>query len=130
MYRATTRAIQVSVAPAFLPERSSPDEGRYIWAYTIEIANLGAEVVQLRRRHWRITDGNGKVEEVRGDGVVGKQPVLRPGERFEYTSGCPLGTPSGIMAGDYQMQNDRGELFLVAIPAFSLDLPDARPVLN
>lgn len=130
MYQTTTRAIRVTVTPAFRPDQSSAAEGRYLWSYTIEIANLGAEVVQLRSRQWRITDGNGRVEDVRGDGVIGKQPTLRPGERFEYTSGCPLTTPSGIMVGSYQMQNDRGELFLVDIPAFSLDLPGAKPVLN
>ena len=90
MYRATTRAIQVTVEPSFVEEESSPEDGRYFWAYTIEIANLGDEVVRLRSRHWRITDANGRTEEVRGAGVVGKQPVLKPGETFAYTSGCPL----------------------------------------
>lgn len=128
MYRATTRSIQVTVEPSFVESESG--DGRYFWAYTIEIANQGPEVVQLRSRHWRITDGNGKTEEVRGAGVVGKQPVLKPGETFSYTSGCPLSTPSGIMVGDYQMQNDRGESFSIAIPAFSLDLPDAKRTMN
>lgn len=128
MYRATTRLIQVTVEPSFVESESG--DGRYFWAYTIEIANQGPEVVQLRSRHWRITDGNGKTEEVRGAGVVGKQPVLKPGETFSYTSGCPLSTPSGIMVGDYQMQNDRGESFSIAIPAFSLDLPDAKRTMN
>jgi ApaG protein len=128
MYRAITRAIQVTVEPSFVESESG--DGRYFWAYTIEIANQGREVVQLRSRHWRITDGNGKTEEVRGAGVVGKQPVLKPGETFSYTSGCPLSTPSGIMVGDYHMQNDQGESFSIAIPAFSLDLPDAKRTMN
>lgn len=130
MYRETTRAIQVTVDPSFVEGESMPDEGRYFWAYRIEIANLGGEVVRLRSRHWQITDANGKTEEVRGAGVVGKQPVLKPGETFAYTSGCPLSTPSGIMVGSYQMQNERGELFSVAIPAFSLDLPEAERVVH
>ena len=130
MYRATTHSIQVTVEPTFVEAESSADDGRYFWAYSIEIANLGEEVVQLRSRHWRITDANGRTEEVRGAGVVGKQPVLKPGESFSYTSGCPLTTPSGIMAGSYQMQNEKGELFSIEIPAFSLDLPDQRRTVN
>ena len=130
MYRQTTRAIQVTVEPAFVEGESAPDEGHYFWSYRIEIANLGSEVVRLRSRHWVITDANGRREEVRGAGVVGKQPVLRPGETFAYTSGCPLSTPSGIMVGTYQMQNEEGELFSIAIPAFSLDLPDAPRTMN
>ena len=130
MYRETTRAIQVTVEPNFVEAESSPDEGRYFWAYKIEISNLGEEVVQLRSRHWRITDASGRTEEVHGAGVVGKQPVLKPGETFSYTSGCPLPTSSGIMVGSYQMQNDAGELFSIAIPAFSLDRPDVRRTVN
>jgi ApaG protein len=130
MYQATTRAIQVTVEPTFVDSESSPEEGQYFWAYRIEIANLGKEIVQLRSRHWRITDANGKTEEVRGAGVVGKQPVLKPGEKFSYTSGCPLSTASGIMAGTYQMQNDKGETFSIEIPAFSLDLPGGKKTVN
>lgn len=130
MYRETTRAIQVTVEPSFVEAESSPEEGHYFWAYKIEISNLGQEVVRLRSRHWRITDANGRVEEVRGAGVVGKQPVLKPGESFAYTSGCPLATSSGIMVGTYQMQAENGELFSIAIPAFSLDLPDAPRTMN
>jgi ApaG protein len=130
MYQATTRAIRVTVEPTFLDAESSPDKGQYFWAYRIEIANLGKEVVQLRTRHWRITDANGRTEEVNGAGVVGKQPVLKPGETFSYTSGCPLSTASGIMAGTYRMQNDKGETFFIEIPAFSLDLPGTRKTLN
>ena len=130
MYRTVTREIQVTVEPTFVEAESSPEDNRYFWAYTIEILNHGKEVVRLRARHWRITDGNGRTEEVRGAGVVGKQPVLKPGEKFAYTSGCPLSTSSGIMVGTYQMQNEEGELFSIAIPAFSLDLPDARKIVN
>jgi ApaG protein len=130
MYRATTRDIQVTVEPSFVDEESSPELGRYFWAYTIEISNLGEEIVRLRSRHWQITDSNGRIEEVDGKGVVGKQPVLKPGETFAYTSGCPLTTPSGIMVGTYQMQNESGEMFSIEIPAFSLDLPDAQRIVN
>jgi ApaG protein len=130
MYQAVTRAIRVTVEPTFVDSESSPEEGQYFWAYRIEISNLGKEVVQLRARHWRITDANGRTEEVRGAGVIGKQPVLKPGEKFSYTSGCPLSTASGIMVGSYQMQNDRGETFSIDIPAFSLDLPGGRKTLN
>jgi len=130
MYRETTRAIQVTVEPSFVEAESSPENGHYFWAYKIEIQNLGGEVVRLRSRHWRITDANGKIEEVRGAGVVGKQPVLKPGESFAYTSGCPLTTPSGIMVGTYQMQAENGELFSIAIPAFSLDVPNAPRTMN
>src|SRR5581483_1253506 len=128
MYRAKTRDIEVTVEPAFVEAESG--DGRWFWSYSIEIANLGEEVVQLRSRHWRITDQNGRTEEVKGAGVVGKQPVLRPGEKFNYTSGCPLATPSGIMVGTYTMQNEKGETFPIAIPAFSLDLPDAKRTVN
>jgi ApaG protein len=130
MYRETTRAIQVTVEPSFVENESSPEDNRYFWAYRIEIANLGEEVVRLRSRHWRITDANGKTEEVRGAGVIGKQPVLKPGETFSYTSGCPLPTSSGIMVGTYQMQNEHGEMFTIQIPAFSLDMPDAPRTVN
>lgn len=130
MYEAVTRAIRIRVAPQYLEEESSPDERRFFWAYTIDIVNEGSETVQLRSRHWRITDANGRTEEVRGVGVVGKTPVLMPGESFRYTSGCPLPTPSGIMVGSYQMMTDTGEPFDVAIPAFSLDSPHLKPRLN
>ena len=130
MYQAVTRAIRVTVEPTFVDSESSPEEGQYFWAYRIEISNLGKEVVQLRSRHWRITDANGRTEEVRGAGVIGKQPVLKPGEKFSYTSGCPLSTASGIMVGSYQMQTDKGETFSIEIPAFSLDLPGGRKTLN
>ena len=130
MYRATTRGIEVQVTPRFLSERSSPENGYYFWAYTIEITNRGPATVQLKTRHWRITDAHGKLQEVRGAGVVGDQPELNPGDSYQYTSGCPLSTPSGIMVGHYTMRNKRGETFDVAIPAFSLDLPGTRRTVN
>ncbi len=130
MYAAVTRDIKVTVEPAYSPERSDPDEPRFFWTYTVEIANLGDRTVQLTHRHWRITDAAGRLEEVRGPGVVGEQPTLAPGELFRYSSGCPLRTPSGIMVGAYRMVCEDGDVFEVAIPAFSLDSPQARRVLN
>jgi ApaG protein len=130
MYKAVTHGVQVTVLPEFMPDRSEPDRGRYFWAYTIEIANRGERVVQLVARHWIITDAEGRVEEVQGPGVIGEQPVLKPGESFRYTSGCPLTTPSGIMAGTYRMVDQNGGPFLVTIPAFSLDSPHQGKVLN
>jgi ApaG protein len=130
MYATVTRNIEVTVTPRFLPEKSSPEQGHFFWAYTIEIINRGTETVQLKTRHWRITDAHGRVQEVRGAGVVGEQPRLGPGESFEYTSGVPLPTPSGFMVGSYSMVTDRGERFDIAIPAFSLDSPDARRTIN
>lgn len=121
MYRAVTRNIEVTVTPRYLADRSSPGESYFFWAYTIDIANRGGETVQLKTRHWRITDANGKLQEVRGAGVVGEEPVLQPGKSFEYTSGVPLTTPSGFMAGSYGMITDAGEPFDIEIPAFSLD---------
>lgn len=123
MYEAVTHGIRIKVEPQYLEEQSSPEESYFFWAYTIEISNESNATAQLKRRHWRITDANGKIEEVRGPGVVGKTPVLEPGQSFTYTSGCPLATPSGIMVGTYQMQRDDGSQFDVAIPAFSLDSP-------
>jgi ApaG protein len=130
MYSATTRSIRVTVKPVFLEDQSSPGENHYVWAYHVRIENMGPETVQLRNRYWRITDSFGRVQEVRGAGVVGEQPVLKPGEAFEYTSGTPLHTPSGIMVGTYQMEMSSGERFDVAIPAFSLDSPHQKVQLN
>jgi ApaG protein len=130
MYEAVTRQIRICVTPQYLEEESEPEDGRYFWAYTVDISNEGGETVRLRSRHWRITDAAGRTEEVRGPGVVGKTPVLEPGTTFSYTSGCPLSTPSGIMVGSYQMTTEKGELFNVAIPAFSLDSPHARHSVN
>ena len=109
--------------PFYLDEQSDPDENHFVWAYHVRIENNGARTVQLKTRHWRITDSHGNVQEVRGDGVVGEQPVLTPGQAFEYTSGTPLSTPSGFMVGTYQMEAESGERFDVNIPAFSLDSP-------
>jgi len=130
MYQTTTRAIAVTVKPTFLEEQSSPTEDYYVWAYQVRIENRSGDTVQLRSRYWRITDASGRVQEVRGDGVVGEQPVLRPGQTFEYTSGTPLATPSGIMVGSYRMETQQGESFDVAIPAFSLDSPHEAIRLN
>jgi ApaG protein len=130
MYKAVTRNIEVTVSPRFLPDRSSTEKNYYFWAYTIEISNHGQSTVQLKTRHWRITDGMGRLQEVRGAGVVGEEPVLEPGASFEYTSGVPLPTPSGFMVGTYGMVTPEGEQFDIDIPAFSLDGPDAKRVLN
>jgi ApaG protein len=130
MYRATTRGIEVQVTPRFLAERSSPENGYYFWAYTIEITNRGSATVQLKTRHWKITDAHGKLQEVRGAGVVGETPTLEPGESFEYTSGVPLPTPSGFMTGSYGMEMAGGEGFDIDIPAFSLDSAQSKPTLN
>ena len=130
MYEAVTKGIRVRVQPEYLEEESAPVDSRYVWSYTIDIINEGSETVQLKTRHWRITDGAGRTEEVRGPGVVGETPVLEPGASFRYTSGCPLKTPSGIMVGSYQMTTEDGGRIEVAIPAFSLDSPHARRSLN
>jgi ApaG protein len=113
----------VSVRPQFLPEHSNPEEPRYLFAYTVTIRNTGETTAQLLSRHWIITDGNNNIEHVRGDGVVGEQPVLRPGEAFEYTSGCPLGTPVGSMKGTYQCIAEDGTRFETTIPEFVLSTP-------
>ena len=130
MYKAVTRGIRVSVEPRFVAEESQPDKGKFFFAYTVEITNLTTDRVQLKSRHWRIIDGHGKLQEVRGAGVVGKQPVLGPGESFTYTSGCPLTTPNGTMEGSYVMETATGESFDVAIPAFSLDIPTTKRVVH
>jgi ApaG protein len=130
MYRAVTRQIEVTVEPNFLPEKSSAEQCRYFWSYTIVITNTGDETVQLKERHWIITDASGRQQQIRGEGVVGEQPVLAPGERFEYTSGVPLTTASGFMAGHYQMVSETGERFEIEVPTFSLDSPHVRRVLN
>jgi ApaG protein len=130
MYRAVTRNIEVTVTPRFLADRSAPDKGQFFWAYTIEISNAGGETVQLKTRYWHITDGFGRVQEVRGAGVVGEEPVIGPGQSFEYTSGVPLQTPSGIMTGRYGMVTEAGEQFDIEIPAFSLDSVHASRTIN
>jgi ApaG protein len=130
MYRTVSRAIEVKVTPRFLPDRSSPENGYYFWRYDITLTNLGRETVQLKTRHWRITDALGRLKEVRGAGVIGKEPVLRPGEDFAYTSGVPLPTPSGFMTGTYGMVTEAGEPFDIDIPAFSLDSPQGGRTIN
>jgi ApaG protein len=130
MYRAVTDNIEVIVQPSYEPDRSNPEASEFFWIYTIRIRNLGAETVQLRARHWEITDALGRVEHVRGPGVVGEQPILKPGESFGYQSGCPLRTSQGMMVGRYEMVRADGERFAVDIPAFSLDMPDAPRSLN
>lgn len=123
MFSKITRSIKVTAIPQFLPEHSDPAQDHYVWAYTIEIENQGDETVQLMSRHWHITDAQGQVQEVRGAGVVGEQPVLAPHEAFRYTSGTSLATPSGIMVGEYQMTTPEGEPFEIDVPPFSLDSP-------
>jgi ApaG protein len=130
MYRAVTRNIEVQVTPRFVAERSSPDNNYFFWAYTIAITNHGTQTVQLKTRHWRITDAHGRLQEVRGAGVVGEEPVLKAGESFEYTSGVPLQTPSGFMAGTYGMIGADGERFDIEIPAFSLDFGEGKRTIN
>jgi len=130
MYRAVTRNIEVVVTPRFVADRSSPENSYFFWAYTISITNQGDETVQLKTRHWRITDAHGRRQEVRGAGVVGEEPVLKAGESFEYTSGVPLQTPSGFMTGTYGMVTAGGELFDIEIPAFSLDSGDGKRTIN
>jgi len=129
-YEATTHGVLVRVTPSFLAEHSDPQLGRFAWSYTVEIENHGHETVQLVSRHWIITDAMNRVEEVKGPGVVGEQPILGPREAFRYTSGCPLATPSGAMRGSYRMRGPDGHMFDVAIPEFSLHLPLATRSMN
>lgn len=129
-YQATTRGIRIRVEPKYLDDQSSPEDSHFVWSYTVEINNDGSESVQLKTRTWRITDGLGRTEEVRGPGVVGQTPTIPPGGSFNYTSGCPLKTPQGIMVGSYQMTDEAGVMFDVAIPAFSLDSPYTQRSMN
>ena len=126
MYTKTTRSVTVTVRPEYLEDQSRPAERHYVWAYHIRIENQGGETVQLLTRYWRIVDSAGRAHEVRGAGVIGEQPVLKPGDSFDYSSGTPLSTPSGFMVGTYQMTTQDGQTFDVAIPAFSLDSPHIR----
>jgi ApaG protein len=130
MYETITEGIRVSVVPEYQADKSEPEEGRWFWAYTVEITNTGTVAVRLRSRHWKIVDARGQTHEVSGPGVVGEQPLIEPGGTFEYTSGCPLTTASGFMVGSYRMQADDGRSFDVEVPAFSLDVPEAVRVLN
>ncbi len=130
MYRAITRDIEVTVEPYFLEEQSDPEDSRYVWGYRVVISNLSDKQVRLVHRYWHITDENGQVDEVSGIGVVGEQPLLGPGDTYEYASGCPLDTPSGMMFGHYRMETPDGEAFDVNVPAFSLDIPNLTRTLN
>jgi ApaG protein len=130
MYERTTRNIRVAVKAAYLDDLSDPDDSQYLWSYTVTIENNGQEPVQLLSRYWHITDGDGRVQELRGPGVVGSQPVIEPGNRFEYTSGCPLPTASGFMMGRYQMKAASGEAFEAEIPAFILESPYEQRMLH
>jgi ApaG protein len=123
VYEKTTANVLIRVEPSYLDDQSSPADNVYVWAYRIVIENKGQETVCLRSRYWRITDARGGVQEVAGEGVVGEQPVLAPGEKFMYTSGAPLKTPSGFMTGNYIMEGKDGRRFTVDIPVFSLDSP-------
>ena len=129
-YVAITRGVVVSVEPTYLEANSSPDNSQYFWAYRVTIENQGRETVQLLNRHWMITNARGEFTEVKGPGVIGKQPFLKPGESYTYMSGAPLNTPSGMMGGSYEMESDRGERFDIEIPTFSLDRPDQDVLLN
>ena len=126
IYERTTHGIRVSVKPAYLEDQSDPPESRYVWSYAVTIENQGGETVQLLSRYWHITDANGRVQEVRGPGVVGEQPVLEPGQAFEYASGCPLQTASGAMVGSYQFRSASGQSFEAEIPMFLLESPYER----
>ena len=126
MFERTTNGIRVAVRPAYLDDQSDPEDNNYLWSYTVTIENKSSEAVQLISRYWHITDGNGHVNEVRGPGVVGAQPVIAPGQSFEYTSGCPLPTASGCMVGKYEMRRPDGEAFEADIPAFLLESPHER----
>ena len=130
MYSKTTKNISITVKPSYLEDQSEPDEQHYVWDYQITINNLGRETVQLKNRYWKIIDSNGTNQEVRGSGVVGEQPILQPGEKFVYTSGTPLSTPSGFMEGSYEMETTNGNKFDVTIPLFSLDSPYTSTKIN
>lgn len=124
MYSRTTNNIKITVTPVYIDNQSDPAEHHYVWAYTVHLENMGEKTVRLLNRYWHITDATGAVQEVRGTGVVGEQPVLNSGDVFQYTSGAALRTPSGIMTGAYEMETELQERFLVEIPVFSLDSPD------
>ena len=129
-YQAETRGVVVKVTPAFAPDQSDEAQSRFVWSYTVEIENHGEDVVQLISRHWIITDARNRVEEVKGPGVIGEQPTLKPGEAFRYNSYCPLTTTSGTMRGSYRMVNADGAGFDAVVPEFSLDLPGANRRVN
>ena len=130
MYKKTTNKINITVNPYFLEDQSEPDDQHYVWAYQVIIDNQSKEKVQLINRYWKIIDSNGEKQEVRGEGVVGEQPILNPGEKYEYTSGTPLATPSGFMEGHYEMETKNGSKFVASIPLFSLDSPYISNKIN
>jgi ApaG protein len=129
-FEAVTQGVHVVARPWFMPDRSDPDDNAYFWAYEITIENKSDVTVQLTARRWIITDRAGRVQIVEGAGVVGEQPILRPGDRFVYVSGCPLSTPSGLMHGSYTMVGEGGASFEAEVPAFSLDSPHDRRIVN
>jgi ApaG protein len=124
MYVETSQGIEVQVEPFYVAEQSAPEDDYYLFGYRVRITNKGATPAKLVSRHWIIIDGNSRTEEVRGDGVVGEQPLLGPGQSFEYTSACPLATPTGNMRGSYHMVDDEGRRLQVRIPLFFLRHPD------
>jgi len=130
MFTKTTRDIKITATPQFLADHSEPMDDHYVWAYTIQLENAGKETVQLLSRHWKIADAQGQVQEVRGPGVIGEQPVLAPGQSYRYTSGTSLTTASGLMFGEYEMVTPKGERFEVEVPAFSLDSPYHKNLPN
>jgi ApaG protein len=123
MFSKITKNIRVTATPQFLKDYSEPGDDHYVWAYTIEVENMGEQPVQLTHRHWKITDAQGLMQVVDGEGVVGEQPTLQPGDAFQYTSGTALTTPTGMMQGSYDMRTAKGEFLSVEVPAFSLDSP-------
>lgn len=123
MYKKTTDAITVTVEPIFLENQSRPQDHYFVWAYHVTIQNNSPKTVQVKSRYWHVLDAEGRIKEIRGPGIVGEQPTLKPGESFNYTSGTPLETPSGIMYGTYYMITENGDDLDVSIPAFSLDSP-------
>ena len=130
MYKAITRKIEVIAEPFYIESQSDPEDDRYVWGYNISITNYSNEVVQLLRRYWHITDENGLIDEVEGPGVLGIEPILSVNETYQYTSGCPLETPSGIMMGHYLFKNMSNDQFKIDIPTFSLDIPNRKRLLH
>ncbi|MEI8295928.1 MAG: Co2+/Mg2+ efflux protein ApaG [Alphaproteobacteria bacterium] len=129
-YSKTTNGINITVYPSYLDEQSSPANNHFLWAYHVCIENKGRQTIQLRSRHWRVIDSLGRTQDIHGGGVVGEQPIIDPGDTFEYTSGTPLVTPSGVMVGSYHMELETGEILIVPVPTFSLDSPHQNIVLN
>lgn len=134
MYKAISNSVQVQVRPEYQARHSQakkgPYQGKHVWIYEIEICNLSQSDIHLRRRYWHIIDGQGRVQEVSGRGVVGEEPLIAAGECYRYSSGCPLECDSGIMSGFFEMEDEQGRFFKVDVPAFSLDLPDQTKVIN